>query len=322
MQALDKNKLTFFLTLGVCTLIALNLVLGPADIGWDIVLNLRVPRTLVALVAGALLALNGLMLQNWLHNPLAAPYVLGIESLSTLGILLWMMAMTGMGIGALDGLMTLSFAGAGFISSLMGMILLLALFRLWGKASFVLMVGLLLGGLVSGFTNMLTSMIPIERIKGLYFWGMGSFENVYGTDLLIFSAVMFISFFMLYYFRKSLSTLALGEMYAKAIGMNTKRTINVMMLLVCIGVGTITAYCGPISFISIIAPFIARKGFRFGSFQRLFIPTALIGSTLALMAQLLSSSMETGMPLNAALGLMGFPILIWMIWNSRREIVT
>jgi iron complex transport system permease protein len=313
---------------GLIVLTLFNLFFGPislqadnSQIWWDIFIDLRLPRTVVAILAGAVLALNGLMLQNWLHNPLAAPYVLGIESLSTFGILIWTLASTGVGFTAIPGLAQLSYAAAGFLSCIAGMLLLLTLFRMWGKASFVLIVGLLIGGLISGMTNMISAIVPIEKIRGIYFWGMGSFENIYGYDLIIFISIMIISFFSMYGLRNQLSTFALGEKYVRALGINSKLYLNLMVLLVSLSVGTITAYCGPIAFLSMITPHITRKLFQRGSFKSLFIPTALMGGLIALLAQLFSTSLLNGMPLNAALGLMGFPVLLWMVWANRREIL-
>ncbi len=321
------NQINAVLLLSVVILFLLNLYCGPVHLDFSdsemldsILYKLRLPRALVALFAGPVLAIIGLMLQNWMHNPLAAPYVLGIESACSLGMLLWTIIAHGLfGFHHPLGLQ-ISHVFVSFLAACLCLFFYLSLLRLTGKVTFILIVGLLLGGLINGMSGLILSVMPIEKMKGLFLWGMGSFENVYGVDLFIFMLINIMLMTVFFLKRHTFNLFGLGEYYAKSLGVDLKKNLPIMLILMSLGIGTITAFCGPIAFISIITPHIAKKLIMRGSFKAAFIPVALLGAIFTLLAQVLTPIIFSGIPINATLSLLGMPILIWILISSRHEL--
>lgn len=281
--------------------------------------QLRFPKATTALLAGAALAVSGLIMQTFFQNPLAGPFVLGIHSGSALGVALWIMATS-----AISSLIPELFYHFGVtFAAIMGslVILLLLLFlsiRVPGKIV-LLVIGLMFGHLASGIINILIAVSEAQQIKSFLLWTLGSFQRVAGTELIIFIITISAGLFFSLLFIKELNLLLLGDRYAKSSGLSIKKIRFFLIMITAILSGTVTAFCGPIVFLGIVVPHIARGWTRTNDHKILLPTTMMLGGIMALFAEFLSSSWQSiNLPLNAIMGLLGAPVLFVFLWQRRR----
>lgn len=279
-----------------------------------IVLQHRLPQALTALFVGASLAVAGLLLQTSFHNPLAGPSVLGISGGASLGVAIVMLGASLFGFSV----MPVSVVLAAFLGAIAVTALLLFLSTLLNNNVVLLIVGLLLGYLISAVITILNVSASAEGLQNYIVWGMGDFSSITLQQLPLFVGVMFLLIVGTVLMIKPLNALQLGDMYAENLGINLKKTRNMMLLFVGGITAITTAYCGPISFIGLAVPHIARMIFGTGNFRSLLPATLVCGCIVALLCNLLST-IPTGtvLPLNAVTPLIGVPVIVYVILKRK-----
>lgn len=326
----------FLLSLLVILLLAANLVSGSISLSvaevwralWNdgaettrfIILHHRLPQALTALLAGAALGGGGLAMQTLFRNPLADPSLLGVTAGAGLGAAVVMLLWGGVGIiggWVLSGfLLTL---GAAFAGAAVVMLLLLVVARKVSGSAQLLIVGVMLSFIASSVVSLLNFFATAEGVRSYLVWGMGDFSSVGTARLLPLSLALLPALGGLWLMVKPLDALLLGEDYARSLGTDVRRVRTLLLLLVGWLSAVVTAVCGPIAFIGLAAPHIARLLLRTAT-HRLLIPASLlIGSATALVCLWVSILPSAGgvLPLNAITPLIGAPVVLYLILKRR-----
>ena len=327
------------LILLIIGLIAANLLIGsvhiPAGAVWDIlcgnevekaswtfiVRESRFPQTLTALLCGAALSASGLMLQTVFNNPLADSSILGISSGSSVGVALVMLAGGGSiaaGTFTLSGFVTVmlgAFAGA---IAVMGLILFLS--TLIRNSIMLLIAGIMIGYIASSLISLLNFFATEEGVHSFRIWGLGNFGGVSLSQLPAFSLLTLTGLAMSVLLIKPLNALLLGPRYAENLGINIRRIRNLLLLATGLLTAVTTAFCGPVSFIGLAVPHLARLLLGTSNHNRLMPVTLLTGAALALLCNLLCILPGSWgvIPLNAVTPILGAPVIIYVIINQRK----
>lgn len=337
-----KSKSTTYsiaLALALLVLIGANLLFGSVSIpagavldallgnevekaSWSFIIwESRFPQTITALLCGGALAASGLMLQTVFNNPLADPSILGISSGASLGVALVMLA--GGGI-IVTGAFTLSgfFAviiGA-FIGSMVVMGAILFLSTLIKNNIMLLIAGIMIGYITSSVISLLNFFATSEGVHSYMIWGMGNFGGVSLQQLPYFSLFILAGLILVILLIKPLNALLLGTRYAENLGINIRRTRNILLIATGLLTAITTAFCGPISFIGLAVPHIARLILGTSNHNILLPVTLLTGAVVALLCNLICVLPgETGIiPLNAVTPVLGAPVIIYVIVNQRK----
>lgn len=289
----------------------------------DIILSIRLPRALTAGLAGAALSVAGLQMQTMMRNPLADPFVLGITSGASLGVALVVLA-SGSAIGVfLTGGLGIGSGFALVIAATLGGLLVLlptlAVASRLQNPTTVLVFGLMTGYAVSAFVTLLVAGAAPDQLARWVAWGFGSFSAVTWTQLQVLAPVVIIGLLIACLSIKQLNALLLGETYAQSMGLNTKAMHLVTMGTASMLAGAVTAFCGPIGFLGVAVPHIARSLLK-SSDHRVLVPASImLGALLALLAQLISllPSQFGVLPLNAVTALIGAPVVVLVILRAR-----
>ena len=277
-----------------------------------IILENRLPQALTALLCGASLSVCGLMLQTAFRNPLAGPDVFGISSGAGLGVALVMLLLGGtvstslFTVSGFLAILTAAFLGAITVTAL-----ILFLSTLVRNSVLLLIVGIMVGYVSSSAVSLLNFFASEEGVKSYMVWGMGNFG---GVSLLCIVGIMGALLLV-----KPLNILLLGPQYAESLGISTRRLRNLLLLIVGLLTAITTAFCGPISFIGLAIPHIARLIFRTDNHQVLLPGTILTGAAIALLCNFICFLPgEMGIiPLNAVTPLIGAPVIIYVIIQRR-----
>ena len=283
-----------------------------------IVREVRLPGALTALASGMGLAVAGALMQTLFRNPLAGPSVLGISSGSSLGVALVMLAQPLWSSLPLPRDLWLVFAAFGGGMAVLLVVLLAD--RRMGNAVSLLIIGLMIGHLCSALISVLQVAGSAPALKGYVLWGMGSFSGV-GSDRLVWLllpvALGIVGAFLLV---KPLNALLMGSEQAATLGIAVSRARRSIMIITGLLAGSITAFCGPIAFLGLVTPHIARALFRTSDHQRLIPATALIGGALALFCEVLVRLplVHGALPLNAVTSLLGAPVVVWVLISGQR----
>ena len=284
-----------------------------------IVTGSRLPMAVTALLAGGGRPVSGLMLQTAFRNPLAGPSVLGINSGASLGVALVMLLLGGTisaGSYTLGGYAAVM-VGA-FVGSILIMGVLLFLSTVLKNTLMLLITGIMIGYLTSSVIMLLNFMSTAEGVQSYVMWGMSSFNGVSLQQLPLFSAVTIAGLAVALSLMKPLNLLLLGDGYAQNLGVNLRRVRNMLLLATGILTAVITAYCGPVAFIGLSVPHIARLIFRTDNHRILMPGTLMTGSAIALGCNLLCVlPANSVIPLNAVTPLIGAPVVIWVLFKHR-----
>lgn len=325
------------ISIAVVLLFLLNLFVGSVDIpardvaaillGDDsygaagfIVTGSRLPMAITALLTGAGLAVSGLMLQTAFRNPLAGPSILGITSGASLGVALVMLFFGGsVAIGTLAiGGYAAVVAGA-FAGSILMMGLLLGLSTILKNDLMLLITGIMIGYLASSVIMLLNYVATAEGVQNYVMWGMSSFNGVSMQQMPLFAGVTLAGIILALLLIKPLNVMLLGAAYARNLGVNIKRVRNMLLLATGLLSAVITAYCGPVSFIGLAVPHIARMIFRTDNHRTLMPATLLCGSAIALGCSLLCIAPSGSvLPINAVTPLVGAPVVLWVLLRNRK----
>lgn len=287
-----------------------------------IILQSRLPQTITALFAGSALAVSGLLLQSVFNNPLAGPSILGIDAGASLGVAIVMLALGGT-IGSFDGntisgniaVVTGAFLGA---SAILGLIIFFS--SLVKSNLMVLIIGIMVGYLTSAIISILNFFSTEQGVHAFTMWGMGDFSGVTLVQLPFFCTALSVGLLLAVLLIKPLNALLLGERYAGNLGVNVSRIRIILLITTGILTAVTTAFCGPVSFIGLAVPHIARLLLG-SSNQKVLLPaTILAGGNIALICNFLSNwPGYSGMiPLNAVTPLIGAPVIIYVIVNQKR----
>lgn len=285
-----------------------------------IITGSRLPAALTATLAGAGLAVSGLMLQTAFHNPLAGPSILGISAGANLGVAIVILAFGG---GIATTIYTLSgglaIIGAALIGSMAIMALLIFFSAILKNNLMLLITGIMVGYLTSSVISLLNFLASAENIQSFIIWGMGNFNGVSMQQMPIFAALCLLGILLSSLLVKPLNAILLGERYASNLGVNIQRTRSLLLLATGLLTAVITAYCGPIAFIGLATPHIAFLVIGTSN-HRLLLPATLIaGSIIALLCNLLCTlPASTVVPLNAVTPIMGVPVILYIVLKRNR----
>ena len=336
---MKRNLLLFIcLVVSVLLLFGLNLTTGSVQIpfvdvldilcgrftgkgSWQyIILENRLPQALTAILCGASLSVCGLMLQTAFRNPLAGPDVFGISSGAGLGVALVMLLLGGtvsttmFTVSGFLAILTAAFLGAITVTAL-----ILFLSTLVRNSVLLLIVGIMVGYVSSSAVSLLNFFASEEGVKSYLIWGMGNFGGVSMNHIPLFALLCLMGIFVSFLLVKPLNILLLGPQYAESLGVSTRQLRNILLVVVGLLTAITTAFCGPISFIGLAIPHIARLLFRTENHQILLPGTVLSGVAIALFCNFICYLPgESGViPLNAVTPLIGAPVIIYVILMRR-----
>lgn len=286
-----------------------------------IIVNYRLPKAITAVLVGMGLATSGLLMQTLFRNPLAGPYVLGLSSGASLGVAMIILGASLLPVSVSAFL--LSSYGIVLASSLGSFLVLLAVlavsYRLKDTMA-ILIVGLMFGSLTSAVVNTLTYFSTAEELQKFTFWSLGSLGNLSWTAITILFIAVLIGLSLSLVSIKSLDALLLGENYAKSMGLNYKKSRLLIILATSILAGSITAFAGPIAFIGLAVPHIAKLVFQTSNHKILFWSTVLFGAIIMLICDSIAQvpGQDFSLPINAVTSLFGAPIVIWLLVRKKK----
>lgn len=336
----NRNTLLFsILTLSLLLVLLLNISLGSVSIpikdvfnsltggtsskeSWEyIIINYRLPKAIAAILVGMGLSISGLLMQTLFRNPLAGPYVLGLSSGASLGV-----AMVILGAAFLPEFLAailLSSYGIILASSLGSFLVLMAVLAVSHRlrdTMAILIVGLMFGSLTSAIVGTLTYFSTAEQLQKFTFWSLGNLGNLSWTSITILSFCVAIGLLLSLLSIKPLNALLLGENYARSLGLNYTKTRLIIIFATSILAGSITAYAGPIAFIGLAVPHIAKLVFQTSNHSVLFWSTILFGAIIMLICDSISQipGSDITLPINAVTSIFGAPIVIWLLIRKRK----
>lgn len=280
-----------------------------------IVVETRLPAVLTSLLAGAALGVAGLLLQTTFDNPLAGPSILGISTGASLGVAVVILALGGAAvISGMTAILVAALAGALFVITI-----LLLMSSLVRSATMLLIAGILIGYLSSSAISLLNFFGASENVHAYVIWGMGTFNSVTLSETPLFAILVALFILISFFYAKPLNAMLLGERYAESVGVGIRRTRNGALFISGALTAIVTSWCGPIGFIGLAVPHVARLALQ-TSDHRLLIPaTVLIGAAVSVVCQFLSVLPgHTGIiPINAITPIMGVPVIIYIIVKRR-----
>lgn len=318
-------------------LIVANLLIGSVDIDplavwqivtgrghenhvWEIIiLNTRLPMIATAALSGAALSVSGLLLQTAFNNPLAGPSILGVSTGASFGVAVVMLASGSalwltQSVGTYMTILIGALAGAALV-----LLVLLLFSTMVHSSTMLLIIGILVSYLTSSAVSLLNFFATEEGVHSYVIWGLGNFSGVTPSQLPFFAFFIIATLALSTTLVKPLNALLLGTRYAENLGVNTKQTRNSLLIITGILTAGVTAFCGPISFIGLVVPHIARLVLNTSNHNRLLPATMLAGATVALLCTLISVlPQQVGViPINAITPIIGVPIIIYIIINRK-----
>ena len=271
-----------------------------------IVLNIRLIKAVVALLAGAALSVSGLQMQTLFRNPLAGPYVLGISSGASLGVALVVLAGVGSSIGI---------AGAAWLGAAVVLLVIAAVGHRIKDIMVILILGMMFSSGVSAVVQILQYLSKEEALKAFVIWTMGSLGDVTVPQLAILLPSVIVGLLLAVWTIKPLNLLLFGEEYAVTMGLNIRRSRGLLFLSTTLLAGTVTAFCGPIGFIGLAMPHVARMLFREADHRVILPGTLLSGAAVLLLCDIVSKMFT--LPVNAITALLGIPIVVWVVLRNK-----
>ena len=280
-----------------------------------IIIDIRLMKAIVAILAGAALSVSGLQMQTLFRNPLAGPYVLGVSSGASLGVALFILGAPLLGFAASPLLTTLGTAGAAWLGAAAILALVATVSRRIKDIMVILILGMMIGSAVSAIVQILQYLSNEEALKSFIVWTMGSLGDVTSSQLLLVAPAIIAGLVIAVSVIKPMNMLLLGEAYARTMGLNIQRTRTLILLSTTLLAGTITAFCGPIGFIGLAIPHVARILFR-NADHRILLPAAALSGAIALLVCDIFSKLLT-LPVNTITALLGIPIVIWVVIKNK-----
>ena len=281
----------------------------------SIVLDIRLVRAVVAVLAGIALSISGLQMQVLFRNPLAGPYVLGVSAGASFGVALFVLGMPLFGIALSPTLQSLGTAGAAWIGSAVVLLLVVALSHRIKDIMVMLILGIMLSSGVGAVVEIMQYFSSEASLKSYVVWTMGSLGDVTASQLAVLTPVIVAGVAMAIAAIKPMNMLLAGERYAASMGLNIARSRNLILISTTLLAGTITAFCGPVGFVGIAVPHIARMLFRSANHRILLPATILSGVAMLLVGDIIAKYFA--LPINTITALMGIPIVIYIVTRRR-----
>lgn len=275
----------------------------------SIVINIRLTKAIVALLAGAAISVSGLQMQTLFRNPLAGPYVLGICSGASLGVALFLLGAPLFGLS--PAMSSIGIAGAAWIGAAAILLIVGTLATRIKDIMVILILGMMFSSGVSAIVQILQYLSRDESLKSFVIWTMGSLGEVTMSQLWILLPAIFVGLILAVITIKPLNLLLFGEEYARTMGLRPGRTRSLLFLSTTLLAGTVTAFCGPIGFIGLALPHVARMIWRTSDHRILIPATMLTGSAVLLICDIISRLLT--LPVNAITALLGIPIVIYIL---------
>lgn len=342
---MNHSKLTISLVAllaAIALLLALNLMLGsvwiPVDevcnillgsgsdnlIWTNIVLKSRLPQSLTAIMAGAGLAVSGLLMQTVFRNPLAGPSVLGISSGASIGVAFVLLLSGTIGGVALSKLGVMGEVTV-TLAAIAGSLVIMAVIayvshKVYGNVT-LLIIGVMIGYIANAVIGVLKFFSVEEDIRAYVIWGLGSFARVSGNQTTVFILLMLVLLPLTFLLTKTCNLLLLGDSYARNLGLDIKRARLTVICVAGVIVAVVTAYCGPIVFLGLAVPHLCRGIFRTSNHAVLLPGCILTGGALALLCNLIARlpGFEGALPVNSVTALVGAPVVMWVLFNKRKH---
>jgi iron complex transport system permease protein len=280
-----------------------------------IILDIRLMKAIVAILAGAALAVSGLQMQTLFRNPLAGPYVLGVSSGASLGVAIFILGAPLLGIASTSAISSLGTAGAAWVGSAAILAVVAAVSRRIKDIMVILILGMMVSSGVSAIVQILQYLSAEEALKSFVIWTMGSLGDVTSSQLALVAPAVITGLTISVAAIKPLNLLLMGEEYARTMGANIQRTRTLILLSTTLLAGTVTAFCGPIGFIGLAIPHVARILFREADHRTLMPASAMTGAVALLLCDIISKMLT--LPVNTITALLGIPIVVWVVIRNK-----
>ena len=288
-----------------------------------IVQDYRLPKAITAIIVGSGLGISGLLMQTLFRNPLAGPFVLGISSGASLGVALMIMGASIFG-GVIGGLLITkwSLVLASSVGSLLVLLAVVVVSQRVRDTMAILIIGLMFASITAAVVSVLSYFATAEQLQQYIFWGFGSLGHLSWQELMVLLLVFILGLILSIASLKALNTLLLGENYAKSLGLNIKQSRMIIILATSLLAGTITAFAGPIAFIGLAVPHIARQIIGTSDHKILLPAIFMIGAIIMLLCDSIAQvpNSDYTLPINAITSLFGAPIVIWLLVRKRKMI--
>lgn len=278
-----------------------------------IILNIRLTKALVALLAGAALSVSGLQMQTLFRNPLAGPYVLGISSGASLGVAIFILGAPLLGMSS--EMSSLGIAGAAWIGAAAVLMIIAAVGHRIKDIMVILILGMMFSSGVGAIVQILQYLSKEDSLKAFVIWTMGSLGDVTNSQLLIIIPAVVAGLLLAVLTIKPLNLLLFGEEYAITMGLNVRKSRSMLFLSTTLLAGTVTAFCGPIGFIGLAMPHVTRMLFDNSDHRVLLPATILSGASILLLCDLISKLFT--LPVNAITALLGIPVVVWVVVRNK-----
>lgn len=286
-----------------------------------LVLTFRLPKAITAVIVGAALACSGLQMQTLFRNPLAGPYVLGVSSGASLGVALFLMGAPLLGAAFASEMgRNMGMTGAAWIGAAAILFVIMAVSARIKDIMAILILGIMFGSAAAAIVQILQYLSPESALKSFVVWTMGSLGGVLSSQLCIMAVAIAVGLVIAILLIKPLNLLLLGENYARTMGLNVGATRLLIFISTVLLAGTVTAFCGPIGFIGIAVPHIARMLFANADHKVLMPASILIGSVLMLFCDIVAQlpGLEMVLPINTVTAFVGIPIVIMVIVRNKK----
>ncbi|MBR3792533.1 MAG: iron ABC transporter permease [Alistipes sp.] len=280
-----------------------------------IILDIRLMKAIVAILAGAALAVSGLQMQTLFRNPLAGPYVLGVSSGASLGVAIFILGSPLLGIASTSTFSSLGTAGAAWVGAAAILTVVAAVSRRIKDIMVILILGMMVSSGVSAIVQILQYLSAEEALKSFVIWTMGSLGDVTSAQLALVAPAVIAGLTISVAAIKPLNLLLMGEEYARTMGANIQRTRTLILLSTTLLAGTVTAFCGPIGFIGLAIPHVARILFREADHRTLMPASAMTGAVALLLCDIVSKMLT--LPVNTITALLGIPIVVWVVIRNK-----
>lgn len=284
----------------------------------NILLNIRLPKSLAALLAGSALAVSGLQMQTIFRNPLAGPYVLGISSGASLGVALVVLGFSALTIPV--WVSQLSIAAAAMIGAILVLILILLVSIKVRDIMTILILGMMFGSAASAIVSILQYFSNESMLRSFVIWTMGSLGSVTGLQIRLFAILVFLGLFLAFLLSRPLNVILLGDNYARNLGVKVGQIRFLTFISTSLLAGATTAFCGPIGFIGIAVPHLVKISLKTSNHYVLIPATVISGAAVMLLCDIIAQvpGFDITLPLNSVAALMGIPVVIYIVLKNKR----
>ncbi len=312
----------YLLMLGPIEILFLDIfkiIQGEDNILQKVLFDIRIPKMITTIMAGSSLAICGLLMQTFFRNPLADPFVLGVSSGASLGVIAWIsIASSGLFYSISDfagkslGTVFFAFLGSFLITN---MILALS-YRVVGRTT-ILIIGIIVSFFANSVITIFIGVSDMQEIKSFLLWGQGSFSRVSLIEALVFTCLVFVCLILSMMVAIRLNIFLMGDRYSQMLGVNVRKLKLIVIVLTSLLVGITTGFCGPIAFVGTVSPHIARFLFETNNHKILIPAVFFIGGILTLFSQIFLELININIPFNAIISLVGVPLVFYLLWKKR-----